>query len=123
MSKERIIFVSLKVSYSEFKNDTGRPTLYECTRKYWKINKKKADEADYIAGVYKGNVVSIYKIKKGSWKLVSEQSEMMKEKDVKEHPEYESRYSVESENGEKEVVELKSKYPTFRLYGSIGYNY
>ena len=123
MSKERIIFVSLKVSYSEFKNDTGRPTLYECTRKYWKINKKKADEADYIVGVYKGNVVSIYKIKKGSWKQVREQPELMNEEEVKKHPDYLNRYSVESENGEKEVAELKSKYQTFRLYGSVGYNY
>ncbi len=123
MSMEKIIFVSLCKSYPAFKNGTGRPSLYECTRKYWKINRKKADEADYIAGVYKGNVVSIYKIKKNSWKLIREQPKMKNEKEVIEHPEYANRYSVESENGEKESAELKVKYPTFRLYGSIGYNY
>ena len=119
----KIIFVSLNVSYPAFKKGAGRENLYECTRKYWRVNKKKALEADYIAGVFKGNVISFYKIKKDSWKLVKEQPLLLKEKDVLEHPKYESRYSVESENGEKEAVELKNKYPTFRLYGSVGYNY
>ena len=119
----KIIFVSLNVSYPAFKKGAGRENLYECTRKYWRVNKKKAREPDYIAGVYKGNVISFYKIKKDSWKQVSEQLEMMKERELLEHPEYVSRYSVESENGEKEAIELKSKYPSFRLYGSVGYNY
>ncbi len=121
--KNKIIFVSLNISYPAFWKGTGRENLYECTRKYWRVNKKKACEADYIAGVYKGDIVSIYKIKKDSWNLVKEQPLLLKEKEVLEHPEYKSRYSVESENGEKEALELKRKYLTFRLYGSVGYNY
>lgn len=38
-----------------------RPDLYEVTRKSWKINKTRADEIDYLLGVYKGVVRCVVK--------------------------------------------------------------
>ena len=38
-----------------------RHDLYEVTRKSWKINKTRADEINYLLGVYKGVVRCVIK--------------------------------------------------------------
>ncbi len=65
---ERLILVNLNKSYdqSDAEGIYKRDTLYESARKYWYLNKNRADKADYILGVYKGIVKIVIK-PTGKW--------------------------------------------------------
>lgn len=59
----KLLMVNLNRTYHQ-KTKNGmrvRPDLYEVTRKSWKINKTRADEIDYLLGVYKGVVRCVVK--------------------------------------------------------------
>lgn len=60
---DRLLLVSLNQSYDQSKAEGvyKRSDLYEATRKYWYLSKKRADKADYILGVYKGVVKIVIK--------------------------------------------------------------
>lgn len=61
--KHTLLLVNLNKSYNQ-KNAIGvysRPNIYEATRKYWHLNKAKADKVDYVLGVYKGIVRLVIK--------------------------------------------------------------
>ena len=54
---DRIIFVNIKKSYEAFlnhdtKNQLYRPSVYDCTVKYWHVDDKKAHNATHIIGCY-----------------------------------------------------------------------
>lgn len=58
-----LLMVNLNRTYNQ-KRATGvyeRPNPYESTRKYWHLNKNRADNVDYILGVYKGIVRLVIK--------------------------------------------------------------
>lgn len=59
----KLLLVSLNRSYDQNKAEGvyKRTDLYECTRKYWYLNKQRADKADYILGIYKGIVKAVIK--------------------------------------------------------------
>ena len=38
-----------------------RPNLYECTRKYWKLNGERAAKADLVFAVIYGTIVGVFK--------------------------------------------------------------
>ena len=66
-NKHRIIFVNIKHSYEAWLNDDRsnplyRPSVYDCTVKYWRVNDVKANNATYIIGCYKGIVKEEVKI-------------------------------------------------------------
>ncbi len=59
----KLLMVNLNRTYHK-KTENGmhvRPDLYEVTRKSWKINKTRADEINYLLGVYKGVVRCVIK--------------------------------------------------------------
>ncbi len=59
----RLLLVSLNRSYDQHRAGGvyARPNIYECARKYWYLDKKRADMADYVLGVYKGVVRVVIK--------------------------------------------------------------
>ena len=59
----KLLMVNLNRSYNQ-KRATGtyvRKDIYEMTRKYWHLNKSRADQIDYLLGVYKGIVRLVIK--------------------------------------------------------------
>lgn len=60
---ERLLLVNLNKSYDQSKAEGvyKRSDIYEATRKYWYLSKKRADKADFILGVYKGIVKIVLK--------------------------------------------------------------
>lgn len=64
---DRIIFVNIKKSYEAFlnhdtKNPFYRPSVYDCTVKYWRVDDEKAHNATHIIGCYKGIVKEVVKV-------------------------------------------------------------
>ena len=61
--RDRLLIVKLNKTY------TGSPTeriyqrenMYEKTRKYWKLNPEKAQQADFVLAVFKKVVRAVYK--------------------------------------------------------------
>lgn len=49
----------LNVSKTHFSGK--RPNLYECTRKYWRLNGERAKHADLVFAVNSGIIVGVYK--------------------------------------------------------------
>ena len=67
-SSDKLIFVNIKNSYeamlNNFRNNPlFRSSLYDCTRKYWKIDEEKFNIATHILGCYKGKVIEVINIK------------------------------------------------------------
>ena len=50
---DNVVFVNITQSYRmlKYRSIKGRENVYECTRKYWKLNKARADKADFIVGL------------------------------------------------------------------------
>lgn len=59
----RLLLVNLNRTYrlAQAEGDCRRPDIYECARKYWSLNKRRADRADYVLGVYRGVVRVVIK--------------------------------------------------------------
>lgn len=125
-SSEKIAFFSINISYARLSSGViikGRENLYECIRKYWKLNPDKASEADYIAGVFHREIKGIYK-NFPDWKLVRDIEEFQDDEEVKKSPKYLERYALAHKKEDAEDL-IKEKYigKEFRLYGSVGYNF
>lgn len=61
---ERLLLVNLPKTYPdgvEKEEIYKRENLYEKVRKYWKVNIERAKLADYVLGVYKGEVIAVFK--------------------------------------------------------------
>ena len=54
---ERILCLNVSKTYLYGK----RPNLYECTRKYWRLNGERAKHADLVFAVNSGIIVAVYK--------------------------------------------------------------
>lgn len=127
-SSEKIVFFSINISYARLSSGViikGRENLYECIRKYWRLKKsiEKVIEADYIAGVFHGEIKGIYK-NFPDWKLVRDIEEFQDDEEVNKCPKYLERYALAHEKEDAEDL-IKEKYigKEFRLYGSVGYNF
>lgn len=61
--EHRLLLVNLNQSYDQHRalGVNVRPNIYECTRKYWRLDKKRADKVDYVLGVYRGIVRVVIK--------------------------------------------------------------
>ena len=57
--KEKLIAFNLARSYRE---GMSKEALYDVTRGYWKIDLKRAKQAEYALSVYQGAVKEVYKI-------------------------------------------------------------
>lgn len=63
IGNDRLLLVNLPKTYPDgIKKDDfyKRENLYEKVRKYWKVDKERAKHADYVLGVYKGEVVAVF---------------------------------------------------------------
>lgn len=89
--KDKVLFVCISESYKRLGTE-GRENLFECTRKYWMLDKQKAERADYVAGVCKGIVEAIYK--NSSWRQVGNMKEIRNDPEVKANNEYLSRFAL-----------------------------
>lgn len=58
---EKLLLVNLNKTWSGKSKDPEhqRENDYKKTRKYWKVNPKRADNVKYVLGVYKGIVVTV----------------------------------------------------------------
>lgn len=60
-----------------------RPNLYECTRKYWRLNGNRAQNAELVFAVSQGSIVGVFKPTRwflseeyiGRWEFEGEQIE------------------------------------------------
>ena len=76
---ERIICFNVSRTYSGHE----RANLYECTRKYWKINGERAEKADLVCAICHGIIIGVFKPLRwfptkndkyqGSWEFEGEQ--------------------------------------------------
>ena len=55
--------IAIKINRSYRKNMSAL-ALYEATRGCWKINKQRAEQAEYVFSVYHGIVKEVYRIEK-----------------------------------------------------------
>ncbi len=56
-SNNRIICFNVTRTYSQGE----RPDLYECVRKYWRLNGERAKKAEYVFAISSGNIVGVFK--------------------------------------------------------------
>lgn len=56
-SNNRIICFNVTHTYLDWE----RPCLYECVRKYWRLNGKRAKKAEYVFAVSSGYIVGVFK--------------------------------------------------------------
>ena len=126
---EKIIFVCINKSFERFSSGIiikGRENLYQCTRKYWPVKLWKANEAEYIGGVSKGIIKSIYR-QTDAWKPVRSFSEFLTDAEIIENPSLLNRYAF---TGIEAPQSIRAKYigskipQEFRFYGNIvSYNF
>ncbi len=69
---DKLLIVSLSRTYDPLtgKGKNGQ-SLYDITRGDWPVSYTKAIQADYVLGVFKGVVVSVYEPIKSSWRQVA----------------------------------------------------
>ena len=73
---EKIFCLNVSKTYLSGK----RPNLYECTRKYWRLNGERAKHADLVFAVNSGIIVGVYKptiwypskVMEGRWEFEGE---------------------------------------------------
>ena len=58
---EPVMIFNLARSYRE---DLSKEALYDATRGYWEVNIKRAKQAKYALGVYRGVVKEVYTIRR-----------------------------------------------------------
>lgn len=57
LKNERIVCFNVSRTYL----GGERPNLYECTRKYWRLNGQRASKADLVFAVYSDYIVGDFK--------------------------------------------------------------
>lgn len=107
-----IMYVCINQSALKVGQVKGRENYYECIRKYWELNEanlKKAKQVDYVAGVFNGIVLDIYKPRK--WDIVRNFPDMLEDFEVKKNPKYLNCYAFEGDSTGNDVpAEVKKKY-------------
>ena len=124
LSNEKIVFVCINKSYERLSRGIiikGRENLYQCTRKYWPIDIVKANNSEYVAGVYKGIVKTLFK-KTDIWKPVRSFKDFLDDDEIKENPTLLNRYAFTGIEAEQNVARkyIDKKMPnSLRFYGNI----
>lgn len=54
---DRIVCINICKTYLSGE----RENVYECTRKYWRLNGHRAEKANIVLAIYKGIVVAVFK--------------------------------------------------------------
>ncbi len=103
----KVILVCLNQSYENYKSDCrktfsgirSRKNLEDCIRKYWSIKDlEKANQADYIVGTYKTEIVAVYKFDKSfGWKQVKDYEEIQDKDEIADYPDLLLRYACHGE--------------------------
>lgn len=77
---DKLLLVSLNRSFNQAKAQGvyQRLDIYESTRKYWAIGTDKAQEVDYVLGVYKGIVRCVIKVESYKWVSQAEDGTVFK---------------------------------------------
>lgn len=125
----KLIFVCINKSYERLSNGIeikGRARLWDCVRKYWPIKDvKKANEADFILGVYHKIVVAVCKMDSRGWRKISEDSQLRNgfknDAEIIECPSLLSRYAFSSPTPNSELIE-DSPYIGKEIPGEFGFN-
>ena len=55
--EDRIICINISQTYLSGE----RENVYECTRKYWRLNGYRAEKANIVLAIYRGVVVAVFK--------------------------------------------------------------
>ncbi len=77
---DKLLLVSLNRSFNhaKAKGVYRRIDIYESTRKYWAIGADRAQEVDYVLGVYKGIVRCVIKVESYKWVSQAEDGTVFK---------------------------------------------
>lgn len=60
---DKVVLLNISRCYNADNDEEDiykRPSIYEMTRKYWKLDKSHAEQADYAFGVANGEVKVVY---------------------------------------------------------------
>lgn len=114
---DNVVFVNITQSYGKLSSRRkiglppvkGRENVYECTRKYWKLSKAHADHTDYIAGVFRNEIKSVYEFADGKkWQKVRDCPDLADDEEVRENPKYkDERFAF---SGKKPSPEVQHRY-------------
>ncbi|MBQ5471778.1 MAG: hypothetical protein IIT58_07230 [Treponema sp.] len=120
----KIMYLCITRSYHRL-DDFKRETIYECTRKYWKLKEMelpKANGTDFIVGVADRQIKGVYKNLSG-WKMVRDRPELQDETEVKDHPEYQDRWAFDGEEvTSSEIIgEIKKDYANHPFRFNVSY--
>ena len=55
--KERVVCFNITKTY----RNKERGSIYECAKKYWRVNGRRVKEADYVLAVSDGQIIGVYK--------------------------------------------------------------
>ncbi|MBD5413601.1 MAG: hypothetical protein HDR52_04135 [Treponema sp.] len=119
---DNVVFVNITQSYRmlKYRSIKGRENVYECTRKYWKLNKDKADRADYVVGVADGIVRSVYEFAdRTKWREVRYCPELADDEELRENPNYLGRFAF---SGKETSSDVQQRYVGREIDFSFGMN-
>ena len=72
LTNAKVVLVSINSSYDNILNHKpfkGKETLLDAVQKYWPVNLDRANNADFVLGIYKNEIKVVAKIVK-PWKKV-----------------------------------------------------
>lgn len=60
---DRLVCININQTYNKKEVDSygSRDSIYEATRKYWRLNGNRARQADYVLAIYQGIVRAVFK--------------------------------------------------------------
>ena len=94
--KHRILVIKINQRYKDNISDID---LYNAVRGIWKASKSRAETMDYVFGVYKSEIVAVYK--PTEWFVCKEAKHMLPRKDIILTPKNENRIFFVDDNYEK----------------------
>lgn len=130
---DNVLFVNITQSYGTLMNRKrnrlppvkGRENVYECTRKYWVLNKAHADKANYIVGVVKNElgiyiIKSVYEFADGErWMKVRYCPELADDEELQENPKYLERFAF---SGKEVAPDVQQRYVDREIDFKFGTN-
>ena len=103
---DNVVFVNITQSYRmlKYRSIKGRENVYECTRKYWKLNKARADKADFIVGLRMASCVVCTSLPTGKkWMEVRYCPELADDEELQQNPEYLKRFAFSGKEASPDV--------------------
>ena len=110
---KKILYVCINQSVKKL-GQKDRKDLLDCTRKYWKLLPDRANQAEVVVAVVKGEVKAAFRNLSG-WRKIACWADLQNDGEVKRNQNYkEERYAFEGEEiaiSKKEKDELQSQFP------------